>query len=84
VPSRVTSLICLTLLALALAGCGRAGPLEPPPGTPPGQPTGSVNSSSTMTGDINSTAPQTTGTTGSNANPPSKGGQPFLLDPLVK
>jgi predicted small lipoprotein YifL len=84
VPSRVTCLICLTLFALALAGCGRAGPLEPPPGTPPDQPTGSVNSSSMMTGDINSTAPQQAAPTGSNANPPPPKGPPFFLDPMVK
>jgi predicted small lipoprotein YifL len=84
VPSRVTFVLCLTLLALALTGCGRAGPLEPPPGTPPGTPTASVNTTSTMAGDINVVGPaQQPSPTGSNANPPSKG-PPFFLDPLVK
>jgi len=82
VPSRVTFVLCLMLLALA--GCGRAGPLEPPPGTPTDQPTGSVNTTSTMAGNVNvAVPPQQTPPTGSNANPPSKGPS-FFLDPLVK
>ena len=83
-PSRVTFLLCLTLLALTLAGCGRRGPLEPPPGTDPNQPTAAVDSTSAMAGDVVVQVPQQqTPPTGSNTNPPSKG-PPFVLDPLVK
>ncbi len=80
-PARVVYLFCLTFLALA--GCGRAGPLEPPPGTPPNQPTTSVLGPSSMTGAINNTGSAPPAPTASNANPPSKG-PPFFLDPLVK
>lgn len=72
----------LGLLLLSLAGCGRAGPLEPAPGTPATQPTASVNTASTTAGGIPVIGPVET-TTGSNATPGPKG-QPFLLDPLVK
>lgn len=83
-PSRVKFLLCLTLLALALAGCGRRGPLEPPPGTSANQPAGSVDTTSAMSGDVVVQVPQQQmPPTGSNANPPSKG-PPFVLDPLVK
>ena len=82
-PSRVAFLLCLTL-ALALTGCGRRGPLEPPPGTDPSQPTASVNSTSALAGDVTiQVPPQQAPPTGSNVNPPSKG-PPFVLDPLVK
>jgi len=71
-------------MLLALAGCGRAGPLEPPPGTPVNQPTASVDTSSTMGGAVNVVGPGAQPpTTGSNTAPPSKG-QSFILDPLVK
>jgi predicted small lipoprotein YifL len=83
VPARVICLFCLTFLALALAGCGRAGPLLPPPGTPPNEPTASVITTSPMTGAINNTGSGPPAPTASNANPPSKG-PPFFLDPLVK
>jgi predicted small lipoprotein YifL len=84
VPAHVKCLFCLTVLALALAGCGRFGPLQPPPGTPANQPTSSVNTTSSMTGAVNNVGPGgPPATTASNINPP-KGGPPFLLDPLVK
>ncbi len=83
--SRVKFLLCLTLLALALTGCGRRGPLEPPPGASTEQPAGSVNSTSAMSGDVVVQVPQQQlPPTGSNANPPPSKGQSFLLDPLVK
>lgn len=79
-----TFVLCLTLIALPLAGCGRRGPLELPPGTPATQSTGSVNTTSNMAGDVNvAVPPPQPPATGSNLNPPSKG-PPFLLDPLVK
>jgi predicted small lipoprotein YifL len=84
VPTRLISLICLTLLALALGGCGRRGPLEPPPGTGADPNAPSVNTTSTMGGDINAAVPPSPNTpTGTNANPPPKGSS-FFLDPLVK
>lgn len=33
-PFRAASLIALLAAGLAVAGCGRKGPLEPPPGAP--------------------------------------------------
>jgi predicted small lipoprotein YifL len=83
VASRVICFICLTFLALALAGCGRRGALDPPPGVPADQSAGSVNTQSTISGDVNPSASQAP-TTGSNANPPTSKGSSFFLDPLVK
>jgi predicted small lipoprotein YifL len=85
VASRVFCLSSLTFLALALAGCGRAGQLDPPPGTPANQPTASINTTSTMAGAPNTVGPGAPpAPTGSNANPQPSTGQPFFLDPLVK
>jgi hypothetical protein len=82
-PSRVDiGILCLTLLALALAGCGRRNPPEPPPGVPASEAVNPAAGPVAPTG-TSPILPQNVPTTGSNLNPPSKG-PPFFLDPLVK
>ncbi len=75
--------ICLIFSALALAGCGRAGPLEPPPGAPPAQPASVADTGTAAPSNYNPAAPEQSQPTGTNANPQPKG-QSFFLDPLVK
>ena len=71
---RRRALALAALLALGLAGCGRIGPLEPPPGAnapaAPAAAPGSVEAISPM---VKPNIPPIT--------PPN---QPFLLDPLLK
>src|SRR5271154_531373 len=66
-------IFCLAVLGLALAGCGRNGPLEPPPNAP-GSQAQSLPSLSPFSTDVDQTAPQKTA---ANPNPSSKN-QSFL------
>ncbi len=72
----------LVFLALALAGCGRRGDLEPPPNTPASQVV------PLQTKDINPMAgdPAQPGRkpTPANSGAQAVSGNTFLLDPLVK
>jgi len=82
---RLKILVCM-VAALTLGGCGRRGPLEPPPGSPPeprakqqiapqppqGAPGGLFRNTSTKPDE-----PETR-----TENPPKRS-SPFVLDPLL-
>jgi predicted small lipoprotein YifL len=86
-------LIFVVLMAstLALAGCGRKGPLEPPPGAPPDEPRKVVKPvAKPQNEDAVISAPQGLfRSTGSSTEPPpeeqkkAKRPNPFILDPLL-
>ena len=82
-------LVALLATALALTGCGRRGPLEPPPGAAPDlpktapvpakpaggdKPSGLFRNTSTKAEDPVSGAPEAK---------KSRGSTPFVLDPLL-
>ncbi|MGP8232152.1 MAG: LPS translocon maturation chaperone LptM [Methylovirgula sp.] len=78
-------LLCLVLLALALAGCGRRGDLDPPPGVPASQVVPQqIKSPNPMAGDL--VAPSAPSRQETNATGQTAGteGKSFILDPLVK
>lgn len=68
--------VALALLALAAAGCGRIGPLEPPAeASVPAKPVGSA-----APGSVESISPQLK----PKIPPITPPNQPFFLDPLLK
>ncbi len=46
-------IVCVTALGLSLSGCGRKGPLEPPPGVPESQAAPMINPTTSGTLDAN-------------------------------
>lgn len=74
--------------ALALAGCGRAGPLEPPPGPAAPTPTASSHLRSPDGSPAPGSPEDTAAKTGfdSEGNPVAAPGpkKPFILDPLLQ
>jgi predicted small lipoprotein YifL len=67
----------LAALSLALAGCGRRGPLEPPPGSPDAKRLEERRAAAESTGNPLQRS-------GSRRPPPiSRPNDPFILDPLL-
>ncbi len=79
--------LCLAVLVLALAGCGRRGPLELPPGTPDSQAATPAATQPTATADAAATTASGTspGQAAKPAKPPATtpAYKSFFLDPLV-
>lgn len=70
--------ICLAALALLLAGCGRRGPLEPPPGA------AVANPPPAAVQDANKPDLAAENAAGATPAPPrAKAPRPFVLDPLL-
>lgn len=88
--ARIT-FVLLMASTLALAGCGRKGPLEPPPGAPPDEPRKVAKPTpKPRNEDAIVSAPQSLfRNTGSATEPPPedekkpKRTNPFVLDPLL-
>ena len=71
---------CALVLALALGGCGRRGPLEPPPGSLEAQQAAAEEKGETLS---NVTIPPV-GKGASRKTPPIRAPkEPFILDPLL-
>jgi len=76
-----------TVLALTLAGCGRKGPLEPPPGAVAAKPdplaapeTQALPGQSTLTPTI---SPVSGASSRGRGKPISAPNEPFILDPIL-
>jgi predicted small lipoprotein YifL len=86
----ICALAVALIVPLALAGCGRKGPLDPPPSAatppPPGQQPQSAPSTTGLVDPFSPTgeaqqAPPVQATQAAPAQPQRKG---FLLDPLIQ
>ncbi len=81
--------VCIAALGLSLAGCGRKGPLQPPPGVPEDQAAPLINPTTSGTLDANnSLASKESNSPIPNAGTPQPGdttaAQPATTKPLVK
>ena len=84
--ARSSIVLVLVLAGCALAGCGKRGPLEPPPGAPP-PPTATADP---RAGQIVTTSPSLLRSTSLKPEPVEtikrpepRAPRPFLLDPLL-
>jgi predicted small lipoprotein YifL len=82
------ALAAMLALSLALAGCGRKGPLDPPPSAalpPPAVPGGAPPAITYLDPTTPTGGPQQAPTQTSQANPPAAvQKKTFLLDPLLQ
>ncbi len=78
------AIIVLSLTALALAGCGRKGPLDLPP-TASNAPTANVAAPTDTETAAQKTSSMFSPTSGADAEPAAAKGRkkPFILDPLL-
>ena len=76
-----------TVLALTLAGCGRKGPLEPPPGAVAAKPDPLADPDEAATPGPTTLAPTIAPVTGRSSKgrgkPISAPSDPFILDPIL-
>ncbi len=75
-PSASRRVALAAVAALAAAGCGRIGPLEPPPGAN----TSAKPAASAAPGSVEAISPQVK----PKIPPITPPNQPFILDPLLK
>jgi predicted small lipoprotein YifL len=86
--NRRIALVAVGIAALGLSGCGRAGPLEPPPGPAAAPVASSVPLRQPDGSPVPGSPEDTAGKTGFDqyGNPVATPGQkrPFILDPLLQ
>ncbi|MFV0279442.1 MAG: LPS translocon maturation chaperone LptM [Rhodoblastus sp.] len=83
VPLKIS--VCI-VAALALSGCGRRGPLEPPPGAPPQPQPSQATPANTPPGAPGGLFRNTTSRTEESetkSGKPLRRPSPFILDPLL-